>query len=63
VDERRENTLVATLLMPNILNTKINENDIQIENITTYPNQNDFTLKITQSKPSKFTIKIRNQIG
>jgi DUF1680 family protein len=57
--KERENTLVATLLMPNILNTKINENDIQIENITAYPNQNDFTLKITQSKPSKFTIKIR----
>jgi DUF1680 family protein len=57
--KERETTLVATLLMPNILNTKINENDIQIENITAYPNQNYFTLKITQLKPSKFTIKIR----
>ena len=54
-----ENTLVATLLMPNILHTQINGKDIQIENITTYPNQNDFILKITQSKSSKFIIKIR----
>lgn len=54
-----ETTLVATLLMPNILHTQIRGNDIQIENITNYPNQNAFTFKIAQSKPSKFTIKIR----
>jgi DUF1680 family protein len=57
--KENENTLVATLLMPNILETSINDNKIQIENITEYPFKNDFNFKISQAKSSKFTLKIR----
>lgn len=57
--KENENTLVATLLMPNILETVINGNKIQIENSTEYPYQNIFTFKITLTKPSKLTLKIR----
>ena len=57
--KENENTLVATLLMPNILETSINDNKIQIENITEYPSKNDFNFKISQAKSSKFTLKIR----
>jgi DUF1680 family protein len=57
--KENENTLVATLLMPNILETSINDNKIQIENITEYPFKNDFNLKISQAKSSIFTLKIR----
>ncbi|MFZ4456304.1 MAG: beta-L-arabinofuranosidase domain-containing protein [Bacteroidales bacterium] len=54
-----ETTLVATLLMPNILETILNGNKIQIENVTQYPAENDFKFKIVQANSSKFTLKIR----
>jgi len=57
--KENEKTIVASLLMPNILQTTINGNQLQIENETNYPFQNDFRLKITQSKSSKITLKIR----
>ena len=57
--KENENILVATLLMPNILETSINDNKIQIENITDYPFKNDFNFKISQAKSSKFILKIR----
>jgi DUF1680 family protein len=57
--KENETTLVATLLMPNILETTLNGNKIKIENITEYPYQNDFQLKIIQLNPSKITLKIR----
>lgn len=57
--KENENTLVATILMPNILETSINGNKIQIENSTMYPFKNDFNFKITQTKSSKFIVKIR----
>ena len=57
--KENENTLVAVLLMPNIVETRINGNKVQIENETEYPYQNDFKFKITQSNPMKFTLKIR----
>lgn len=57
--KENKNTLVATLLMPNILETSINGNKVQIENNTEYPYKNDFKFKITQTKPSKFVLKIR----
>lgn len=57
--KENENTLVAVLLMPNIVETRINGNKVQIENETEYPYQNDFKFKITQSNPTKFTLKIR----
>lgn len=57
--KENEKTIVASLLMPNILQTTINGNQLQIENETNYPFQNDFMLKITQTNSSQFTIKIR----
>jgi DUF1680 family protein len=57
--KENETTFVATLLMPNVLKSSVNGNIVIIENITEYPNQNEFKFKITQSKPSVFTLKIR----
>ena len=57
--KENETTLVATLLMPNILETTLNGNKIQIENVTQYPYENDFKFKIVQANPSNFTLKIR----
>lgn len=57
--KENETCLVATLLMPNALETSINGNKIKIENSTEYPFQNAFQLKIAQSKSSKFALKIR----
>ena len=57
--KENETTIAAMLLMPNLLQTAINGNNVQIENITNYPYENAFTFKITQSKASKFTLKIR----
>lgn len=57
--KENETTLVATLLMPNILETSINGNKVLIENSTEYPYQNIFKLRITQTKSSTFTVNIR----
>lgn len=57
--KENETTLVATLLMPNILKTKINGNIIQIKNVTQYPYENRLRFKITQANQSHFTLKIR----
>jgi DUF1680 family protein len=56
---KQADTLVATLLMPNILSTTINNNNIQIENVTGYPYQNSFVFKIKMDKPATIKIKIR----
>jgi DUF1680 family protein len=53
------NKLVATLLMPNILKTEINGTPIEIENVTNYPNENQFDFKMKLEQPTTFTIKIR----
>lgn len=60
--KENEKTLVATLLMPNILETTLNGNKIEIENITQYPHENDFRFKIIQANRSKFTLKIRKPV-
>ena len=57
--KENDSTLVATLLMPNFLETEINDNKIQIENCTEYPFHHDFKFKISQTKPSAFSLKIR----
>ncbi len=57
--KENETTLVATLLMPNILETTLNGNKIQIENVTQYPYGNDFKFKIVQVNSSNFKLKIR----
>ena len=57
--KENETTLVATLLIPNVLATTINGHPVQIENITEYPFKHVLKFKITQSEPSTFTFKIR----
>ena len=53
------NTLVAALLMPNILETEINNSALSIENKTEYPFENKFQFVIHQEKTTELKIKIR----
>lgn len=57
--KENENTLVATLLMPNVLETEIKGSKIRIENKTNYPNENAFHFQILLDKPTTFKLKIR----
>jgi len=57
--KENKNTLVATLLMPNIMETTIDNKQISIEEITEYPNQNTFVFKILNAHDAAFKIKIR----
>ena len=54
-----ENSLVATLLGPCSLNTKLNNSDIQIQEITDYPYSNKINFRISVEKPTTFSLKIR----
>ena len=54
-----ENTLVAAMLMPNVLETTIGGSKVKIEDFTQYPYENQLTFKITLDKPAIFTLKIR----
>jgi DUF1680 family protein len=54
-----ENTLVASVLSPNILLTTINNIQVKIEEITGYPYQNQFVFKIEPKKAIQFQLKIR----
>ncbi|MCC7520278.1 MAG: glycoside hydrolase family 127 protein [Flavobacteriaceae bacterium] len=60
--KENEKTLVATLLMPNIVETTLNGTKISIENITHYPYENSFTFKIQLEKNMPLTLKIRKPI-
>jgi DUF1680 family protein len=53
------NTLVATILSPNTLETTLENNPIRIEEITEYPLKNKFTFKIYNPKNSNFKLRIR----
>lgn len=57
--KENDETIIATLLMPSVVETDLNNNQVKIENITQYPYTNDFHSKIQQKAKSKFTIKIR----
>ncbi|MCP9768608.1 hypothetical protein EGI22_11845 [Lacihabitans sp. LS3-19] len=57
--KQSDNTLVATLLCPNILETTINGIPVKIEEITEYPYKNEFKFKITGEKAIGFKLKIR----
>ena len=59
VVEGRENTLVAAMLMPNVLETTIGGSKVKIGDFTQYPYENQLTFKITLDKPAIFTLKIR----
>ena len=54
-----ENSLVNMLIMPNILETKIQNQSIKIETITEYPYQNKLVFKILNPEDAVFKIKIR----
>lgn len=54
-----KNTLVANILMPNVLQTEINGIGIKIENKTEYPYANDMSFIVTVDKPLKVKLKIR----
>jgi DUF1680 family protein len=51
--------LVNVLLMPNSVETKIQNQLIKIETVTEYPFQNKFTFRISNPKYAQFIIKIR----
>ena len=56
---QNETTLVATLLMPCVLDATLNGLPIRIETLTEYPFRNEFRWVIRQSASSGFTLKIR----
>jgi DUF1680 family protein len=53
------NVLVNALLLPNTVETKIQNHTVKIETITQYPFENKFTFKITNQAQVLFKIKIR----
>ena len=57
--KENDNVLVNVLLMPNTVETKIQNQNVKIETITEYPYQNKFTFKIANPNKTTFTIKIR----
>ena len=54
-----DNILVNALLMPNTVETKIQNQTVKIETVTEYPYQNKFIFKISNPKNVSFVIKIR----
>lgn len=54
-----ETILVATLLMPNTVETKIGNANVHIQTITEYPYTNTLQYQITVSEAIPFTLKIR----
>lgn len=52
-----EGALVAQLLLPNTLSTKLNGQEVRIETITEYPKAHDFRLRI--QAPGPLTLKVR----
>ena len=54
-----DNVLVNVLLMPNIVETKIENQNVTIETVTEYPYQNIFIFKISNPNYRQFLIKIR----
>jgi uncharacterized protein len=57
--KENENVLVNVLLVPNIVETMINNQSIKIETVTDYPYKNKFAFKISNPNQASFTIKIR----
>ena len=57
--KENDNVLVNVLLMPNILETKIQNQLVKIETITEYPYLNKLIYKISNPKYAQFIIKIR----
>lgn len=60
--KENNNTLVAAILGPNMLETTVNNTKVSIEEITGYPYQNQFLFKIKTATPTAFTLKIRKPL-
>lgn len=54
-----DNSLVAALLCPNIVETSIKNTAVKISEITSYPYSNHFVFRIEPEQPVSFKIKIR----
>lgn len=54
-----DTTLIAALLGPNVLETKVNGIDVRIEIITSYPFGNQFKFKVSSYLPVTFALQIR----
>lgn len=57
--KENDTTLVATLLMPNVLQTSLRGSRFMIENKTNYPHEQTLRFNIQSDKPLSFTLKIR----
>ncbi|MBL7850350.1 MAG: glycoside hydrolase family 127 protein [Cyclobacteriaceae bacterium] len=57
--KENDTTLVAALLMPNVVETAVKGSKVVVENKTGYPYQNTLSFRIRVEKPISFTIKIR----
>lgn len=55
----KNRALVANLLVPCVLDTRINDKRVCIENHTDYPAENEFRLVLSLEQPMHLTIKIR----
>jgi len=54
-----DDVLINAILMPNSVETKIQNQTVKIETVTEYPYQNNFSFKISNPKNVSFVIKIR----
>lgn len=57
--KEEDNVLVNMLLMPNVLEIKVQNQSVKIETITEYPYQNKLVFKISNPENAIFKIKIR----
>lgn len=57
--KENDQTLVATLLMPNEVNTRVAGTLVTIQHQTNYPYDHRLRFKITLNQPTRFTLKIR----
>ncbi|MFN8354896.1 MAG: glycoside hydrolase family 127 protein [Spirosomataceae bacterium] len=57
--KQNETTLVAALLIPNVVQTTLGGQSVTIENQTNYPHQNEFSFQLKLEKPQQLTLKIR----
>ncbi len=55
----KENTLVANILIPNVVRTRIKGADVRIANHTGYPYSNEMDFEVTVNEPVRMAVKIR----
>ncbi|MBC7642503.1 MAG: glycoside hydrolase family 127 protein [Flavobacterium sp.] len=60
--KENQNTLIATLLCPNILETTINNFPVKSNQETNFPFENKFNFEISNPKKANFVLKIRKVI-